>query len=108
MLGSGPAASASPSDAASGTSTPSSATRTKAPQAADTGVGPAGSMSLVINRSWRPAGIAGMDVSGWQPAVNWSAEYANGARFAYVKATEGIGYRSRRSTTSTPVPTPWA
>ena len=96
VLGSGPAASASPSDAASGASTPSSgATGTKAPQAADTGVGPAGSMSLVIQQnSWRPAGIAGMDVSGWQPAVNWSAEYANGARFAYVKATEGIGYRS--------------
>ena len=96
VLGSGPAASASPSGAASGASTPSSgATGAKAPQAADTGVGPAGSMSLVIQQnSWRPAGIAGMDVSGWQPAVNWSAEYANGARFAYVKATEGIGYRS--------------
>lgn len=92
VLGSGPAASASPS----GASTPSSGvTGTKAPQAADTGVGPAGSMSLVIQQnSWRPAGIAGMDVSGWQPAVNWSAEYANGARFTYVKATEGIDYRS--------------
>ncbi|MCC5672851.1 GH25 family lysozyme [Kocuria rhizophila] len=59
------------------------------------GIGPAGSMSLAIRAgSWRPAGIAGMDVSGWQPAINWSAEYANGARFAYVKASEGIGYRS--------------
>ncbi|RLY92273.1 lysozyme [Kocuria tytonicola] len=65
-------------------------------QAADQGgVGPAGSMSLVVRAgSWRPAGIAGMDVSGWQPAINWSAEYAAGARFAYVKTTEGIGYRS--------------
>ncbi len=36
----------------------------------------------------------GMDVSGWQPTVNWAAAYANGARFAYVKATEGVTYRS--------------
>ena len=59
------------------------------------GIGPAGSMSLAIRAgSWRPAGIAGMDVSGWQPAINWSAEYNAGARFAYVKTTEGINYRS--------------
>ncbi|WHF24135.1 hypothetical protein QJS66_07980 [Kocuria rhizophila] len=52
----------------------SGATGTKAPQAADTGVGPAVRLSLVIQQSsWRLAGIAGMDVSGWQPAVNWSA-----------------------------------
>jgi len=44
--------------------------------------------------TWRPAGIQGMDVSYWQGTVNWSAEYANGARFAYVKATEGTYYRS--------------
>lgn len=58
-------------------------------------VGPAGSMSLMIQaNTWRPAGIMGMDVSGWQPTVNWSAEYSEGARFAYVKATEGTGYKS--------------
>lgn len=58
-------------------------------------VGPAGSMSLMIRgNTWVPAGIAGIDVSGWQPAVNWSAEYAMGARFAYVKATEGVAYTS--------------
>ena len=58
-------------------------------------VGPAGSMSLMIRaNTWRPAGIMGMDVSGWQPTVNWSAEYSKGARFAYVKATEGTGYTS--------------
>ena len=44
--------------------------------------------------AWKPAGILGMDVSGWQPTVDWAAEYRNGARFAYVKATEGTGYRS--------------
>jgi len=39
-----------------------------------------------------PAGLPGMDVSGHQENVNWSAAYRNGARFAYVKATEGTGY----------------
>ncbi|KQV12391.1 MULTISPECIES: lysozyme [unclassified Kitasatospora] len=34
----------------------------------------------------------GMDVSGWQGNVNWSTAAANGARFAYVKATEGTTY----------------
>jgi GH25 family lysozyme M1 (1,4-beta-N-acetylmuramidase) len=37
-------------------------------------------------------GVLGMDVSGYQPGVDWSAAYANGARFAYVKATEGTSY----------------
>ena len=39
-------------------------------------------------------GVPGMDVSGWQPNVNWSSEYNKGARFAYVKATEGLSYKS--------------
>jgi GH25 family lysozyme M1 (1,4-beta-N-acetylmuramidase) len=39
-------------------------------------------------------GIKGMDVSGYQGNVNWQAAYNNGARFAYVKATEGTGYRN--------------
>ncbi|BAJ26932.1 MULTISPECIES: lysozyme [Kitasatospora] len=34
----------------------------------------------------------GMDVSGYQGNVAWSTAYANGGRFAYVKATEGTGY----------------
>ncbi len=38
------------------------------------------------------ATVKGMDVSGWQGNVNWSGAYANGARFAYVKATEGTYY----------------
>lgn len=36
--------------------------------------------------------VAGMDVSGYQGNVAWSTAYANGARFAYVKATEGTSY----------------
>ncbi len=38
------------------------------------------------------ASVKGMDVSGYQGNVNWSTAYANGARFAYVKATEGTYY----------------
>ncbi len=36
--------------------------------------------------------VRGMDVSGYQGNVAWSTAYANGARFAYVKATEGTTY----------------
>ena len=36
--------------------------------------------------------VQGMDVSSYQGNVAWSTAYANGARFAYVKATEGTSY----------------
>jgi GH25 family lysozyme M1 (1,4-beta-N-acetylmuramidase) len=39
-----------------------------------------------------PAGVKGVDVSSHQGSVNWSTAWANGARFAYVKATEGTSY----------------
>lgn len=34
----------------------------------------------------------GLDVSGYQGTVDWPTVAANGAQFAYVKATEGTGY----------------
>ncbi|WP_371484742.1 lysozyme [Kitasatospora sp. NBC_00315] len=34
----------------------------------------------------------GMDVSGFQGNVDWGAAISNGARFAYLKATEGTTY----------------
>ena len=37
-------------------------------------------------------GVQGMDVSNWQKDVGWPAQRAAGARFAYVKATEGRSY----------------
>jgi GH25 family lysozyme M1 (1,4-beta-N-acetylmuramidase) len=43
-------------------------------------------------RTSRPVGLPGLDVSSWQGAVNWSVVAANGARFAFVKATEGTTY----------------
>ncbi|MCO5566641.1 hypothetical protein L7F22_020318 [Adiantum nelumboides] len=36
--------------------------------------------------------VPGRDVSSYQGNVNWAAAYGKGARFAYVKATEGTGY----------------
>lgn len=34
----------------------------------------------------------GLDVSSWQGNVDWATVKANGAKFAYAKATEGTGY----------------
>lgn len=36
----------------------------------------------------------GLDVSSWQGSVNWTDVKNKGARFAYVKATEGTSYRN--------------
>lgn len=41
-------------------------------------------------------GIAGMDVSGHQGEVDWARAWADGARFTYVKATEGTTFRNDR------------
>jgi GH25 family lysozyme M1 (1,4-beta-N-acetylmuramidase) len=41
-----------------------------------------------------PSGPKGLDVSSHQGAVNWTTVKANGAQFAYVKATEGTYYTS--------------
>ncbi|GAA3462574.1 lysozyme [Saccharothrix longispora] len=38
--------------------------------------------------------VAGMDVSSHQGDVDWDHWWAQGKRFAYVKATEGTGYRN--------------
>jgi GH25 family lysozyme M1 (1,4-beta-N-acetylmuramidase) len=40
------------------------------------------------------ATVAGMDVASHQGNVNWSSWWSKGKRFAYVKATEGTGYRN--------------
>lgn len=47
------------------------------------------------------SGVLGMDVSGWQPRIDWRSEYATGSRFAYIKATEGDGYTSSTYTSQT-------
>lgn len=40
------------------------------------------------------ASVRGMDVSGYQGNVNWNGAWANGARFTYIKATEGTYYKN--------------
>ncbi|MQA08343.1 MAG: lysozyme [Pseudonocardiaceae bacterium] len=40
------------------------------------------------------ASVPGIDVSGHQGNVNWRAQWNSGYRFAYVKATEGTGYKN--------------
>ena len=35
---------------------------------------------------------AGIDVSAWQPKIDWSAARQGGVRFAFMKATEGLTY----------------
>ncbi|MGP4016095.1 lysozyme [Saccharopolyspora sp. 5N708] len=45
-------------------------------------------------RSQLAGAITGMDVSGHQGDVDWPKAWADGGRFAYVKATEGTGFRN--------------
>ena len=51
--------------------------------------------SLSTEGTWMPTfGIQGLDVSGHQPTVDWQHQWNMGARFAYVKATEGNYYKN--------------
>jgi GH25 family lysozyme M1 (1,4-beta-N-acetylmuramidase) len=38
--------------------------------------------------------VPGIDISSWQPHVNWKTVKADHLRFAYIKATEGTHYIS--------------
>ncbi|MCU1517460.1 MAG: lysozyme (1,4-beta-N-acetylmuramidase), partial [Pseudarthrobacter sp.] len=59
-------------------------------QPAQTLEGSRESAALGAQSTWSPSfGIKGLDVSGHQPSVNWQQQWNLGARFAYVKATEG-------------------
>jgi GH25 family lysozyme M1 (1,4-beta-N-acetylmuramidase) len=49
--------------------------------------------SLATEGTWSPTfGVQGLDVSSHQPSVDWQQQWNMGARFAYVKATEGDYY----------------
>jgi uncharacterized protein with LGFP repeats/GH25 family lysozyme M1 (1,4-beta-N-acetylmuramidase) len=46
--------------------------------------------ALSVEGTWTPTfGVQGLDVSGHQPNVDWQQQWNMGARFAYVKASEG-------------------
>lgn len=49
--------------------------------------------ALSTEGTWMPTfGVQGLDVSAHQPSVDWQQQWNMGARFAYVKATEGNYY----------------
>lgn len=48
--------------------------------------------AAVVEKRALPQGI---DVSGYQPSVNWNTVKANGVTFAYIKATEGTSEYSQ-------------
>lgn len=51
--------------------------------------------ALTTEGTWTPTfGVQGLDVSGHQPSVDWQQQWNMGARFAYVKASEGNYYAS--------------
>ena len=53
-----------------------------------------GPAQVLTQDAGSPAGVQGLDVSGWQPGVDWTSQFNQGARFAYVKATEGTSFTS--------------
>ncbi|WP_237685184.1 GH25 family lysozyme [Arthrobacter sunyaminii] len=79
----------SASDPEAGTSSPTeSEPQTAAPDTA------APDAAEPLGGNWRPPGIQGMDVSSHQGNVDWNRAWAQGARFAYAKATEGTSYKN--------------
>ncbi|KAJ7561255.1 hypothetical protein O6H91_03G020300 [Diphasiastrum complanatum] len=51
-----------------------------------------GGSASFTNHRLLQSGTPGMDVSSYQGNVDWTTAFNNGAKFAYVKATEGTGY----------------
>jgi len=53
-------------------------------------------MNVEISGIFRKGGnmpyVPGIDVSGWEPNIDWRAVRASGVRFAFLKATEGTHY----------------
>ena len=46
--------------------------------------------TLTTQGTWTPTfGVKGLDVSGYQSGVDWPTQWNMGARFAYIKASEG-------------------
>lgn len=51
--------------------------------------------ALSTEGTWMPGfGVQGLDVSKYQAGINWQTQWNMGARFAYIKATEGNYYTS--------------
>jgi GH25 family lysozyme M1 (1,4-beta-N-acetylmuramidase) len=52
----------------------------------------AAAVGLDFGSASAAAPVLGLDVSGHQPVIDWSALASGGVRFAYVKATEGTAF----------------
>ncbi len=62
--------------------------------AVSVGAGMVAALTLGASQASAATYVNGMDVSGHQGNVAWSTAWNNGARFAYVKATEGTSYKN--------------
>ena len=63
---------------------------TRAARTATDGGKVAATEALATEGTWMPSfGVQGLDVSLYQAGINWQTQWNMGARFAYVKATEG-------------------
>ncbi|MCB5292617.1 GH25 family lysozyme [Arthrobacter sp. SO3] len=63
--------------------------------ASPTGAKTATTEALTTQGTWMPSyGVQGLDVSKYQAGINWQTEWNMGARFAYIKATEGNYFTS--------------
>ena len=51
-------------------------------------------ITLALTAITASAAPQGIDVSSYQPNIDWSAVKANGVEFAYIKATEGTSMYS--------------
>ena len=68
---------------------------TRAADASLDGDKAAGTEALATEGTWTPSfGVQGLDVSKYQAGINWQTQWNMGARFAYIKATEGNYYTS--------------
>jgi len=61
-------------------------------EAKPAGPGAASVTGTTAGATWMPPGVQGLDVSNFQAGVDWGAEVGKGAKFAYVKASEGNYY----------------
>lgn len=49
-------------------------------------------LSVAVTPASAAGVVYGMDVSHYQGSINWTTQYNAGARFVYIKATEGTSY----------------
>lgn len=58
------------------------------------------SFTVIPETSTQINGVKGIDVSAWQGDIDWIQVHDSGYVFAFVKATEGIGYSSSKFKTN--------